>query len=146
MDPPQLGTDLALVLVLVLVASCFIIVIRCLHSGRKNIGQLFPPSPLGCQSSQLPVWPRPSLLDVVNQSRLRLLLGWVGPLRRWGSAGVGLRLPPTHSAGRLAANDANHDHPTHMLFIPATRRRRKPEGDVSTYMPQFHLVMPIRFV
>jgi hypothetical protein len=54
-------------------------------------------------------------------------------------------VPPTHSDGRLAANDAN-DHPTHMLFILAARRRRKPEGDVSTSTPQFHLVMPIRFV
>ena len=144
MDPPQLGTDLALVLVLV--GSCLVIVIRCLHSGRKNIGQLFPPSPLGCQSSQLPVWPRPSLLDVVNQSRLRLLLGWVGPLRRWGSAVVGLRLPPTHSDGQLTTNDASHDNPTHMLFIPAACRRRKPEGDVPISTPQFHLAMPIRFV
>ena len=45
MAPPQLGTDL-LALFLLLVASCFVI-IRRLRSGHNDIGRVLPPSPPG---------------------------------------------------------------------------------------------------
>lgn len=47
MAPPQLGTELHLLaLFLLLVASCFVI-IRRLRSGRNDIGRVLPPSPPG---------------------------------------------------------------------------------------------------